>query len=413
LEVSIRDLEDDRHMTLARRLSEFAPSATGEVFRKVAELRAQGVALVSLAVGEPDFQPPLHVRQAAQRALETGPFGYTTVAGLAPLREAICAESRARRGEQSDYAPDQVVVSAGAKHALFNVAHALYDPGDEVIIPTPSWVSYSEQARLTGAQPVLVPCAAETDFLLQPDALEAAITARSKALVLCSPNNPTGSAYGETELRALSDVIRRHPRLWVIVDEIYAELCYDGFRAPSLCSIAPELRERLVIVDGVSKSHAMTGFRVGWSLSPRPLARACETLQSQTTTSIATVAQLAALAAVSGDKSHVGQMREQYRLRRDRLVAGLRAIPGLSCNLPRGAFYVFLDVRGWLGRSARGVLLTDDVVLANWLLDYARLAVVPGVAFGAPGFVRLSYATSQADLDAALEKFAELSRELS
>lgn len=399
-------------MTLARRLSEFAPSATGEVFRRVAELRAQGVTLVSLAVGEPDFDPPLHVRQAAQRALDTGPFGYTTVAGLASLRAAICEESRRRRGAGSDYGPDQVVVSAGAKHALFNVAHALYDPGDEVIIPTPSWVSYSEQARLAGARPVLVPTAPEHDFLLQPDALEAAITERSKALVLCSPNNPTGSAYGERELRALADVIARHPRLWVIVDEIYAALVYDGFTAPSLCAVAPELRDRLVIIDGVSKTHAMTGFRVGWSLSPRVLARACETLQSQTTTSIATVAQLAALAAVSGDMAHVGQMREQYWLRRDRLVASLRALPGVTCNVPRGAFYVFLDVRAWLGKTARGVKLADDSVLATWLLDHARLAVVPGAAFGAPGFVRLSYATSQADLDAAVERFSQLASEL-
>jgi aspartate aminotransferase len=399
-------------MKLARRLSEFAPSATSEVFRRVAELRAQGVSLISLAVGEPDFEPPLHVRQAAQRALDSGPFGYTATAGLAQLRAAICAESRARRGVGSDYTLDQVVVSAGAKHALFNVAHALYDPGDEVIIPTPSWVSYSEQARLAGARPVFVETTPDTDFLLQPEALEAAITERSKALVLCSPNNPTGAAYGEKELRALADVLAKHPKLWVIVDEIYAELCYDGFTAPSLCEVAPELRERLVVIDGVSKTYAMTGFRVGWSLSPRPLARACETLQSQTTTSIATVAQLAALAALGGGKQHVVEMREQYRQRRDRLIGGLRAIPGLKCNLPRGAFYAFVDVRSWLGKTARGVKLEDDVQLANWLLEQVRLAVVPGAAFGAPGFLRLSYATSQAELDAAVERLGEVAGEL-
>ena len=391
-------------MDLARRLAQFSPSATGEVFRRVAELRAQGVELTSLAVGEPDFEPPPHIRQAAQRALDTGPFGYTTVAGLASLRQAICAESRSRRGPGSDYAPEQVVVSGGAKHALFNVAQALYDPDDEIIIPTPSWVSYSEQARMAGARPVLVPCDPENDFLLTPSALEAAISPRSKALILCSPNNPTGSAYGEPELAALVDVLRRHPRLWVIVDEIYAELCYDGFRAPSLCQLAPDLRERTVIVDGVSKTHAMTGFRVGWSLSPRPLARACETLQSQTTTSIATVAQLAALAAVSGDKAHVVVMRDRYRERRDRLLAGIRSLPGVKCNTPRGAFYLFADVRAWLGKTARGTLLKDDVDLANWLLDHARLAVVPGAAFGTPGFLRLSYATSETELDAAIEK---------
>lgn len=398
-------------MDLARRLAQFSPSATGEVFRRVAELRAEGVAITSLAVGEPDFEPPLHVRQAAQRALDTGPFGYTTVAGLAPLREAICAESSSRRGPGSAYTAGEVVVSAGAKHALFNVAQALYDPGDEVIIPTPSWVSYAEQARLAGASPVLVPCDPEHDFLLTPAALEGAITPRSKALVLCSPNNPTGSAYAERDLLALAEVIGRHPRLWVIVDEIYAELCYDGFEAKSLAALAPGLRERLVIIDGVSKTHAMTGFRVGWSLSPRPLARACETLQSQTTTNIATIAQLAALAAVSGDKTHVAAMRRQYRERRDRLVAGLRGLPGVRCNLPRGAFYVFADLRAWLGKPARGVQVNDDIELANWLLDQVRLAVVPGTAFGTPGFLRLSYATSQAEIDAALDKLRAVAGE--
>ncbi|HKU43070.1 MAG TPA: pyridoxal phosphate-dependent aminotransferase [Polyangiales bacterium] len=398
-------------MKLAQRLSAFAPSATGEVFRKVAELRAQGVQLVSLAIGEPDFDPPEHIRRAAQRALDSGPFGYTQVAGLPALREAICADSRARRGQGGSYAPDQCVVSAGAKHALYNLAQALYDPGDEIVIPTPSWVSYSEQARLAGATPVLVPCAPEHDFLLTPEALEASLTERSKALVLCSPNNPTGTAYGERELAALAEVVRRHPRLWLIVDEIYAELCYDGFRAPSLCQVAPDLNERLVIVDGVSKTHAMTGFRVGWTLSPRPLAKACETLQSQMTTSIATQSQLAALAALSGERGHVAGMLEQYRVRRDKLMAGLRKL-GVSFAVPRGAFYVFADVRPWLGKTARGVVLKDDVTLATWLLEHVRLAVVPGVAFGTPGFLRLSFAASLADIDAAVDRLGVLAGEL-
>jgi aspartate aminotransferase len=399
-------------MKLAQRLSAFKPSATGEVFRRVAELRAQGVKLVSLAIGEPDFDPPLHIRHAAQRALDTGPYGYTQAAGLPALREAICADSRARRGPGGSYTADQVVVSAGAKHALYNVAHALYDPGDEVIIPTPSWVSYAEQARMAGATPVLVPCSPDHDFLLTPDALEQAITDRSKALVLCSPNNPTGTAYAERELSALAEVARRHPQLWLIVDEIYAELCYDGFVAPSLCQVAPDLNERLVIVDGVSKSHAMTGFRVGWSLSPRPLARACETLQSQTITSVPTVAQLAALAALSGDKRHLAEMLEQYGKRRDRLLAGLSGLPDVKWIVPRGAFYVFADIRAWLGRSARGVVLRDDVAVASWLIDEVRLAVVPGVAFGTPGFLRLSFAASLGEIDEAVGCLRVLASEL-
>lgn len=397
-------------LPLAQRLNEVASSATSEVFRRVAELRAQGERVISLAVGEPDFAPPPHILAAAQRALDTGPYGYTTVAGLAPLRVAICKDSAARRG--MSHASEQVVVSAGAKHALFNLAQALYDPGDEIVIPTPSWVSYADQARLAGARPVFVECPPERDFLLTPEALDRALSPRTKALVLCSPNNPTGSAYTPEQLRALADVLVRHPRVWVIVDEIYAQLCYDGFEARSLCCVAPELHERLVVVDGVSKAHAMTGFRVGWCLAPHALARACEALQSQTTTSIATVAQLAALAALSGDQSHVARMRAIYHARRDRLLAGLSGLPGLSCNRPRGAFYVFADARAWLGRSARGTTLDSDVRLAGWLLEHCRLAVVPGSAFGAPGFLRLSYATSEAELDAAIEQLRSVAVEL-
>jgi aspartate aminotransferase len=390
---------------MASRLDAVAPSATAEIFKRVAELRAQGVPIVSLSVGEPDFDPPLHVRQAAKRALDTGPYGYTPVAGMAALREAICERSAARRGVAHD--PSEVVVSAGAKHALFNLAAALYDPGDEVIIPTPSWVSYAEQVRLVGATPVMVPCAASERFLLTPAALRAAITPRSKALVLCSPSNPTGMAYDEAELRALADVLRAHP-LWVIVDEIYAELFYGGAAAPSLLTVAPDLRERVVIVDGVSKSYAMTGFRAGWMLGPRALARACETLQSQVTTSITTVTQLATIAALRGDQRCVAEMLAAYAERRERILTGLAGIPGIAVTRPDGAFYAFVDVRGLLGRRAGSLRIDDDLALARLLLDQERVAVVPGSAFGAPGYLRLSYAASLADIDTAVARLGVL-----
>jgi aspartate aminotransferase len=393
----------------AARLSQIAPSATSEMFRRVAELREQGVELISLAVGEPDFDPPPEILAAARRGLETGPFGYTQVAGLSALRAAICAESLVRRGIA--HAPEQVVVTAGAKHALFQLAQALYDPGDEVLIPTPSWVSYADQARLCGAKPVFVPCRASDRFLPTPEALEAAIGPRTKAIVLCSPNNPTGAAFGTAELEPIAQLLRRHA-LWVIVDEIYGELCYDGFVAPSLLQIAPDLRDRTVIVDGVSKTYAMTGFRVGWMLAPRELARACEKLQSQSTTSIATVAQLASLAALTGDKSSVSRMRDAYAERRKRMVQGLRAIPGVQCELPRGAFYVFADVTAWLGRRAGERILDSDVVIADWLLSSARVATVPGSAFGGPGHLRFSYAASLEDIDRALSRIAAVVNEL-
>jgi aspartate aminotransferase len=394
---------------LATRLSTIAPSATTEMFRRVAELRAQGVALISLSVGEPDFAPPAEILAAAGKALQTGPYGYTQVAGMLSLRQAICARSQARR--RIAHTPDQVVVSAGAKHALYQIAQTLFDPGDEVIIPTPSWVSYADQVRLCGAAPVFVPCSASDGFLPTPAALEAAITERSKGIILCSPSNPTGAAFGVPELERLAQLLRKHA-LWIVVDEIYAELCYDGFEAPSLLSVAPDLADRTLIVDGVSKSYAMTGFRVGWLLGPREVARSCEKLQSQITTSVSALSQLASLAALSGDQSCVERMRVQYAARRDRLVAGLRALPGLQCDLPRGAFYVFANVQAWLGRRAGGRLLASDIDVAEWLLERARVATVPGSAFGAAGYLRLSYAAALSDIDRALLQLAEAVAEL-
>ena len=386
---------------LAARLGWIAPSATGEMFRRVAELKAKGVPLISLAVGEPDFDPPASVLAATQRAIETGPHGYTQVAGLPALRSAICARSRVRRGVE--HTPESVVVSAGAKHSLFQLAQVLFDPGDQVVIPTPSWVSYADQARLCGAEPVFVPCLPEDGFLPKPEALAAAIGPRTKALILCSPNNPTGAAYDEAGLAALADVLRAR-NVWTILDEIYAELFYDGVAAPSLLQVAPDLRERTLIVDGVSKTYAMTGFRVGWLLAPRAVAQACEKLQSQCTTSIATLSQLAALAALSGEQESVAQMREAYRERRDVLVAGLAGISGIVCQKPRGAFYAFADVRGLYGRSGAGRRLQTDVDVGEWLLETARVAGVPGTAFGGEGYVRFSYAAGLAELREAIER---------
>lgn len=394
---------------MAGRLDTVAPSATAEIFKRVAELRAQGVPIVSLSVGEPDFEPPMHVREAAKRALDRGPFGYTQVSGLAALRKAICDRSLARRGVAHD--PSEVVVSAGAKHTLFNLALALYEPGDEVIVPTPSWVSYVEQVRLVGATPVTVECHAAQRFLLGADALRAAITPKTKALVLCSPSNPTGATYTEGELRALADVLRASS-VWVIVDEIYAELFYASDTAPSLLSVAPDLRERIVIVDGVSKSYAMTGFRVGWMLGNRALSRACETLQSQATTSIATVTQLAAIEALRGDQACIAAMRAAYAERRERIVAGLRGIPGVDVAMPDGAFYAFADVRALLGKQLDGTMIESDVDLTRALLEHERIAVVPGSAFGGPGYLRLSYAASLADIDTAVSRFAALAARL-
>ncbi len=385
------------------RFERMSESATAAVFRRVAELRAQGVDLVSLSVGEPDFDPPPHVSAAAKAAIDAGASRYTEVAGLRALREAICEDSLCRRGVE--HSPDQVLVSAGAKHSLFNLAQVLYDHGDEVVVPVPAWVTYAEQAKLCGARPVLVPCAREDGYLVRPESLQAALSDRTRAVVLCTPSNPTGAAYDAEQLRALAAVLE-DSQAYVIVDEIYASLTYDGFEQRSLLSLAPALRERLIVVDGVSKRFAMTGYRVGWMLAPREVARACEAIQSQATTSIAAVSQHAAIAALTGPQEPVGAMGEIFRARRDRLLAGLGGVPGLSVSRPQGAFYLFADVGAAIERAAV-VGVRDDVGLATWLLEQARVALVPGTAFGAPGHLRFSYAASEQELDRAVERLGE------
>jgi aspartate aminotransferase len=383
-------------------------SATAAMFRRVAELRQQGLDVISMAVGEPDAAPPEHVRAAMKRAIDEGAHRYTEVAGMRSLREAILTDSERRRGVA--HSLDEVVVSAGAKHTLFNIAQVLFDHGDEVVIPTPAWVSYADQARLNGALPVLVPCAESDGFLVQPEALAAAITERTKAVVLCTPSNPTGAAYDARALEGIAEVLRKNSAL-AIVDEIYGELLYDGRTRTSLLSVAPDLRERIAVVDGVSKRFAMTGYRVGWALMPRSLARACEVLQSQATTSISAPSQLAALAALQGPGGQdpdavVRAMRDALGVRRDYLLRELGTIEGLRVPRPDGAFYLFVSVHGLLG-PATSHGFADDIAVAEYLLDVARVATVPGSAFHAPGYLRLSYATAQRELERAVARIRQ------
>lgn len=395
-------------LKLAARMGRIGESATAAMFRRVAELRQQGLDVISMSVGEPDAAPPEHVRAAMKRAIDAGAHRYTEVAGMRSLREAILVDSQRRRGVA--HALDEVVVSAGAKHTLFNIAQVLFDHGDEVVIPTPAWVSYADQARLNGALPVLVPCAESDGFLVQPQALAAAITPRTKAVVLCTPSNPTGAAYDARALEGIAEVLRKSSAL-AIVDEIYGELLYDGRARTSLLSVAPDLRDRIAIVDGVSKRFAMTGYRVGWALMPRPLARACEVLQSQATTSISAPSQAAAQAALQGPESgdpdaSVRAMRDALGARRDYLLGELGAVEGLRVPRPDGAFYLFVSVHGLLGpATSRG--FADDIAVAEYLLDVARVATVPGSAFHAPGYLRLSYATAQRDLERAVARIRE------
>jgi aspartate aminotransferase len=373
-------------------LSVVAPSVTLAMNARALDLKSRGVDVFAFGVGEPDFEPPQHVREAAKRAIDAGASKYTAVTGIPPLKEAICEYTERMRGWRPK--PENVCVSVGAKHALFNLALALYEPGDEVVIPKPYWVSYPEQVRIVGASPVLVDTREDDGWKLSPERLEKALTPRTKAVILCTPSNPTGAAYTEAETKALLEVLRKHD-CWLIVDEIYAELVYDGFRFASAAKLAPDLRDRMVVVDGVSKTFAMTGWRIGWVLAPAPLVKALDVVQGQSTTNAAAVSQHAAVAALRGPMDDFAKIRAAFEKRRDAMIQGLNTIPGVRCRKPEGAFYAFADCRGLLGLDWNGKSLATDEDIAFWLLDQAHVAAVPGGPFGAPGYVRFSYAASE------------------
>lgn len=382
--------------SLASRLSVIHPSATLAMSARAQEMRARGIDVFAFGVGEPDFEPPAYVLDAAKKAIdEKKSSKYTAVTGIAPLKEAICAASARRRKDAPT--PANVTVSVGAKHALFNLALALYDPGDEVVIPSPYWVSYPEQVRIVGANPVIVPTTEEAGWRMSPDALDKALTKKTKAIILCTPSNPTGAAYGEKELRALLEVLEPNDA-WLIVDEIYAELVYDGFENVSVTTLARDMkrvRDRIIVIDGVSKTYAMTGWRIGWSIAPRDVAKACDVVQGQSTTNPSAVAQHAAVAALTGPQDEVEKMRAAFEKRRNTMVEGLGSLPGVKCRKPEGAFYAFADVRGLYGLEHGDVVIDNDEDVAMFLLDKAHVASVAGGPFGAPGYVRFSYATSE------------------
>lgn len=389
---------------LAARLNAVTPSVTLAINARAQELKARGVDVISFGAGEPDFDTPENVREAGRKAIAEGRTRYTPVSGIPELRKLIAEKSVEARGAPATAA--NVTVTVGAKGALFNLALAAFEEGDEVVIPTPCWVSYPEQVRIAGATPVYVESTLASGWKITPEALRAALSERTKAFILCSPSNPTGAAYTVAELEALAAVLRNHD-CWIVSDEIYGALVYDGFVQRSIVSVAPDLAPRVVIIDGVSKTFAMTGWRVGWSIAPVALAKAMDTVQGQGATSTATFSQWGALEALRSPATELARMRTLFEERRDRLVAGLRALPGVKCGVPEGAFYAFPDVSAWLGKlTPMDVVLHTDADIATWLLDAAHVAVVPGSAFMAPGHLRLSYAVSVETIDKALARIA-------
>lgn len=389
----------------AARLSSIAPSATLQIAARASAMRARGIDVISLSVGEPDFDTPAHIQDALCKAVRDGFSHYTPTPGLPAVRECVARESERRR--KIAHEPAEVIITSGSKAALFNLALALYEPGDEVLIPTPCWVSYPEQVRFAGATPVFVPTTEASNFRVDPELVASRITERTKAIILCAPSNPTGSGIDDADLRGLADLALRHG-LWVITDEIYTSLVYGGYVQRSILEVAPELRDRTIVVDGLSKTYAMTGYRLGWILAPRALATACDTLQSQSTSHATAAVQMATLAALEGDREPIERMRRLFEERRERLLTGLSRIPGITCSKPVGAFYAFPSVHGLVGRKAPDgkVLASGTDVAADWL-DRARVAVVPGAPFEAPDHVRLSYAAAPERIDEALRRIAE------
>lgn len=375
-----------------QRVLKIQASATVAAFAKAGALKRQGVDLISLVAGEPDFDTPAHIRAAAIRAIEAGHTRYTNPAsGIPELKQAIC--DKLERDNGLRYSPSQIIVTCGAKQTIFDAIIALIEDGDQAIIPAPYWASYADQVRLMGGEPIIVPTAHEADFCLTAQQLENAITPRTKFLLLNSPCNPTGAVYTRDTLAALAEVIAQ-ANIYVIADEIYEKLLYDNAEHVSIAALMPELAEKTLVVNGVSKSYAMTGWRVGYGAGPQNLIDLMIKVQTQETTNTCTISQYAALEALTGPQDCVETMRRAFATRRDQIVSRLNQMPRVSCPSPRGAFYVFPDISALIGKSSPRGRIDSDVSLCDYLLDEAGVACVPGTGFGAPGYLRFSYAAS-------------------
>ena len=387
--------------TVSRLISALEPSATIAMAGKAKELKAAGKTVYDFSLGEPDFVTPQHICDAAAAAMRAGHTHYTASGGIPELKAAIARQYRQRHG--LEYAPAQVVVSNGAKHSLHNACTVLCNPGDEVIIPAPYWVSYAEQVKLASGVPVIVSTQQENDFKLTPAALRGAITPRSKVLLVCSPSNPTGSMYSPAELGELADVVIEKD-LTVIADEIYERLVYGDNRFASFATVRPGLVERTITVNGVSKAYAMTGWRIGWTLAPPALSKAMDNLQSQETSNPSSISQYAALAALDGPQECVDTMLVEFARRREFVRRRIAELPKLSCTQMSGAFYAFINVQAQLGRTYNGVRVDNSAQWCLELLAQQGVATVMGSAFGAEGYARLSFATSMENLEAGLSR---------
>jgi len=389
---------------LSRRLSGLEESVTLAITAKARTLKAEGKDIIGFGAGEPDFDTPENIKEAAIKAIRDGHTKYTPVGGINELKDAVI--SKFERDNFLKYSRDEVIVSCGGKHSIFNLFQAILDPGDEVIIPAPYWVSYPVMVTLGGGTPKVVHTRESDGFRMSPEAFETHITHNTKAVVINSPSNPTGAAYSAAELEKLAEVALKH-RLLIISDEIYEKLTYDGFFSSSIASVSDEVKKNTVVLNGVSKTYSMTGWRIGYAAGPKEIIKAMTNIQSQSTSNPASISQWAAVEALNGPQDTLDVMKVEFMKRRDAMVDALNAIPGVSAIRPQGAFYVFANISGALGKRFGDKTLRGSVEMANYLLDSAGIAVVPGEPFGDDSFIRLSYATSMKNIVDGVKRIGE------
>ncbi|RLA88149.1 MAG: aspartate aminotransferase [Deltaproteobacteria bacterium] len=391
-------------MKLSQKAMSIKPSATLAITAKANQMRAEGIDVISFGAGEPDFDTPEHIKKAAISAIEAGFTKYTPVGGIEELKEAIVA--KLKRENKVEYDISEVLVSSGGKHSYYNVAQAMFDPGDEVIIPTPYWVSYPPIIKLAGATPVIIETSEEDGFKLSPDELKKVITKSTRALILNSPSNPSGTAYTKEELEEIANIALEN-NIYILSDEIYEKIIYDGFQQVSIASLSKEIKDKTIILNGVSKTYAMTGWRIGYTAGPKELISAMNRIQSQSTSNPSSISQKAALAALNSPQDDVYKMVEAFKERRDYIVKKLNSIPGIKCFNPIGAFYVFPNISNYFSKKFNGKTIKNSYDFTNYLLEKAKVAVVPGIEFGKEGYIRLSYATSLEKIKEGLNRLEE------
>ena len=396
-------------LTISHRCQNIAPSVTLQIDARAKEMRATGLDVIGFGAGEPDFPTPQHICDAAKEALDLGMTRYTPAAGTKELRKAIC--EKLRRDNDMTYTYGDILVSSGAKHTLFTILQGIIDPGDEVLIPTPCWVSYPEMVRMAGGVPIFIPADESTNFIPTSRDIASRVTRRTKAIIITSPSNPNGSVWEQEQLQFVADLAVSHP-FYVISDEIYEKLIYDGRKHLSIAQLGEQIKAQTFLVNGMSKAYAMTGWRIGYVAGPRHEITAMANFQSQATSNANTIAQYAAMKALQGDQSCVDEMVKEFEKRRNLMVDRINAIPGVSCRKPQGAFYIMMNIKQLLGRTYNGRVLESSLDFAELLLAEKQVAVVPGVAFEAEGYCRLSYAVSADQINRGLDRIEEFVRTL-